>query len=121
MIQKLFRSITQEELTELRLTHHFPRIIPLVNKMKTATENVATWAMLIVVLIAGLVVHPKYRTIGLGAKLIRDTLPLIKTPNVGRVAMMAKYNPFAEKAGMKKIMEQKPSEEAKRLAEVLLK
>jgi hypothetical protein len=32
---------------------------------------------------------------------------------------MAKYNPFAEKAGMQKIMEQKPPEEAKRIADVL--
>jgi hypothetical protein len=32
---------------------------------------------------------------------------------------MAKYNPFAEKAGMKKVLEQKPSAEALRLADVL--
>ena len=32
---------------------------------------------------------------------------------------MAKYNPFAEKAGMKKVLEQKPSEEAKQIADVL--
>jgi hypothetical protein len=32
---------------------------------------------------------------------------------------MAKYNPFAEKAGMQKVLEQKPSEEAMRIADVL--
>jgi hypothetical protein len=32
---------------------------------------------------------------------------------------MAKYNPFAEKAGMTKICEQKPSKEAQNVAEVL--
>jgi ABC-type lipoprotein export system ATPase subunit/GNAT superfamily N-acetyltransferase len=52
------------------------------------------------------VIHPKYRTIGLGAKLIRETLPLADTPYVEMIAVMAKYSPFAEKAGMQKIAEQ---------------
>ena len=56
------------------------------------------------------VIHPKYRSIGLGAKLVRETLPLAGTPFVELVAVMAKYNPFAERAGMQKIAESKPSE-----------
>jgi ABC-type ATPase with predicted acetyltransferase domain len=52
------------------------------------------------------VVHPKYRTIGLGAKLIHDTLLLAGTPYVELIAVMPKYSPFAEKAGMQKIVEQ---------------
>jgi len=36
-------------------------------------------------------------------------------------AVMAKYNPFAEKAGMKKIVEQPPPKEALAIAEVLSK
>jgi hypothetical protein len=35
------------------------------------------------------VVHPKYRSIGLGAKLIRETLPLVGTPYVEMIAVMA--------------------------------
>jgi len=31
--------------------------------------------------------------------------------------VMAKYNPFAEKAGMRKVVEQQPSEEARRVAD----
>jgi predicted GNAT family N-acyltransferase len=54
------------------------------------------------------VIHPKYRTIGLGTKIIRDTLSLAGTPHVEMVAVMAKYNPFAEKAGLQKVTEQKP-------------
>ena len=54
------------------------------------------------------VIHPKYRTIGLGAKIIRETLPQAGTPYVEMVAVMAKYNPFAEKAGLRKITEQQP-------------
>jgi ABC-type lipoprotein export system ATPase subunit/GNAT superfamily N-acetyltransferase len=69
--------------------------------------------------ISRVVIHPKYRSIGLGVKLIRETLPRVGTPCVEMIAVMAKYNPFAEKAGMKKVSEQKPSEEALRVADVL--
>jgi len=65
------------------------------------------------------VVHPKYRSIGLGAKLVRDTLPLTGTPYVEMVAVMAKYNPFGEKAGMKKVTEQEPQREILRVSKVL--
>ena len=53
-----------------------------------------------------IVVHPKYRTIGLGAKLIQKTLPQAGTTYVELIAVMAKYSPFAERAGMHKIAEQ---------------
>jgi len=55
------------------------------------------------------VVHPKYRTIGLGTKLVKETLPMVDKPYVEMIAVMARYNPFAEKAGMKKILESKPN------------
>ncbi|MEM2507373.1 MAG: GNAT family N-acetyltransferase [Nitrososphaeria archaeon] len=70
-------------------------------------------------LISRVVVHPKYRTIGLGAKLVKETLPLAGTPYVEMPAVMAKYNPFAEKAGMRKIAEQPPPKEAIKIAETL--
>ena len=66
------------------------------------------------------VIHPKYRSIGLGAKLIRETLPLAGTPYVELIAVMAKYSPFAEKAGMKKIAEQKASEKLLETSKVLV-
>ncbi|MEM2971312.1 MAG: GNAT family N-acetyltransferase [Candidatus Bathyarchaeia archaeon] len=59
--------------------------------------------------ITRVVIHPKYRTIGLGTKLVRETLPLAGTLHVETVAVMAKYNPFFEKAGMQKITETKPN------------
>ena len=59
--------------------------------------------------VARVVVHPKYRTIGLGTRLVKDTLHLVNKPYVEMVAVMAKYNPFAEKAGMRKILESKPN------------
>jgi ABC-type lipoprotein export system ATPase subunit/GNAT superfamily N-acetyltransferase len=59
--------------------------------------------------IARVVVHPKYRTVGLGVKLVKETLGKSATPYVETLAVMAKYNPFFEKAGMQKIMESKPN------------
>jgi len=70
-------------------------------------------------IISRVVVHPKYRTIGSGAKLVKETLPLAGTPYVEMPAVMAKYNPFAEKAGMRKIAEQPPPKEALAIAEIL--
>jgi GNAT superfamily N-acetyltransferase len=61
-------------------------------------------------LISRVIVHPKYRTIGLGARLIRDTLRLTGRRHVELIAVMAQYNPFAEKAGMKKILVKEPTE-----------
>jgi hypothetical protein len=66
------------------------------------------------------VVHPKYRTIGLGAKLIRETLLLTGTPYVEMIAVMAKYSPFAEKAGMQKIAEQESVESVCEVSKMLL-
>ena len=70
-------------------------------------------------IISRVVVHPKYRTIGLGSKLVRETLSLAGTPYVEMVAVMAKYNPFAEKAGMQKIAVQQPTQKVLRISEAL--
>ena len=59
--------------------------------------------------ISRVVVHPKYRSIGLGAKLVRESLPLAGTRCVEAVAVMARVNPFFEHAGMRRIAESKPS------------
>jgi len=56
-------------------------------------------------LISRVVLHPKYRSIGLGVKLVKETLPMINRPYVETVAVMARYNPFFERAGMQKIAE----------------
>jgi len=70
-------------------------------------------------IITRVVVHPKYRTIGLGTKLVKETLPLAGTEYVEMPAVMAKYNPFAEKAGIQKIAQQPPPREAVKIAETL--
>jgi hypothetical protein len=67
------------------------------------------------------VIHPIYRTIGLGAKLIRETLPIVGTPYVEMIAVMAKYSPFAEKAGMRKAAEQQSVKSVLEVSKVLMK
>jgi hypothetical protein len=56
---------------------------------------------------------------GSGVKLVMDTLPLAATEYVEMSAVMAKYNPFAEKTGMRKVAEQPPSREALKVTEML--
>ena len=58
--------------------------------------------------ISRVVVHPKFRSTGLGVRLVRDTLPLCGRRHVELIAVMAQYNPFAERAGMRKIKETRP-------------
>jgi GNAT superfamily N-acetyltransferase len=65
------------------------------------------------------VVHPKYRTIGLGQKLVSQTLRKCGTPYVETTAVMAKYNPFFEKAGMTKIQDTPPTKQAEAISRLL--
>jgi ABC-type ATPase with predicted acetyltransferase domain len=50
--------------------------------------------------ISRVIIHPKFRGIGLAQELVRQTLPMVNARLVECVAAMAKYNPFFEKAGM---------------------
>jgi len=71
--------------------------------------------------ISRVIVHPKYRSIGLGRKIVEETLAKCGTQYVEAIAVMAKYNPFFEKVGMKKIAEQKPPKEMVGVVSQLLK
>ena len=59
--------------------------------------------------ITRVIIHPKYRSIGLATKLVHETLPQAGTPHVETVAVMARINPFFQKAGMQHITENKPN------------
>jgi ABC-type lipoprotein export system ATPase subunit len=50
--------------------------------------------------ISRVIIHPKFRGIGLAQVLIAQTMPQVNARIVECVAAMAKYNPFFEKAGM---------------------
>jgi GNAT superfamily N-acetyltransferase len=67
------------------------------------------------------VVHPKYRTIGLGQRLVRETLPKCGTPWIETTAVMARYNPFFEHAGMTRIHTTTPTKQALAIRETLEK
>jgi len=69
--------------------------------------------------IARVVVHPKYRAIGLGHRLVRETLPLCGRRHVELVAVMAQYNPFAERAGMRLVSINEPHKSVLRAVEEL--
>ena len=45
---------------------------------------------------------------GLGVRLVRETLPLVGRPYVEAIAVMVRYNPFFEMAGMRRIMVRRP-------------
>lgn len=51
--------------------------------------------------ISRVVLEPRFRGIGLAARLVRETLALINVPIVEAMAVMGHVNPFFEKAGMK--------------------
>ena len=65
-------------------------------------------------IISRVIVHPKYRTIGLGSHLIRETLGLQDCRHVELIAVMARYNPFAERAGMKLVRITEPHDSVTR-------
>jgi len=115
--RKIFCLKRGEELCGVIVYSHPPptcfgrRLVLPKMSMKELNEKLS--------IVSRVVVHPKYRTIGLGAKLVRDTLPLAGTTYVEMPAVMAKYDRFAEKAGMQKITEQPPPKEALKVAGVL--
>jgi len=53
--------------------------------------------------ISRVVIHPKFRGIGLGSYLVKETLPKLDAKVIEALAVMAKYNPFFEKAGMVRV------------------
>jgi GNAT superfamily N-acetyltransferase len=69
--------------------------------------------------ISRVIVHPKYRTIGLGSRLVSETLPIQGCSHVELIAVMAQYNPFAERAGMRLIQVTEPHQSIAKAVEEL--
>lgn len=119
VVRKIFKATRGEEVCGVIVYAYAAvacfgrrRVLPKMS-MKELNEKLSV--------IMRVVVHPKYRTIGLGQRLVRETLPRAGTPFVELIAVMAKYNPFAERAGMAKIAEQPPAKKALKIAETLRK
>lgn len=71
-----------------------------------------------IVRIARVVVAPKFRSIGLGAEIVRQTMPLVNTKYVETLAVMSRYNYFFESAGMTKVDVSEDEKEKKDLEEL---
>jgi ABC-type ATPase with predicted acetyltransferase domain len=50
--------------------------------------------------ISRVIIHPKFRGVGLGEFLVKETLSKVDAKVIEVLAVMARYNPFFEKAGM---------------------
>jgi hypothetical protein len=62
-------------------------------RLKMINENIRC--------ISRVIIDPRYRGLGLAARLVRETMPLMNVPVIEAMAVMGQVNPFFEKAGMK--------------------
>jgi hypothetical protein len=58
--------------------------------------------------ISRVVIEPRFRGLGLAARLVRETLGSVNVPIVEAMAIMGHVNPFFEKAGMKAYVGKEP-------------
>jgi len=118
-IRKIFRATRGNELCGV-IVYTYPPIATS-GRLKVLPKMPITQLNQKLSNIMRVIVHPKYRTIGLGQKLVRETLTKCGTPYVETTAVMARYNPFFEHAGMTKIQESTPSKQAQAIRETLIK
>jgi hypothetical protein len=50
--------------------------------------------------ISRVIIEPRFRSLGLAARLVKETMPLTNVPFIEALAVMGRVNPFFEKAGM---------------------
>src|SRR4030042_92469 len=51
--------------------------------------------------ISRVIIEPRFRSLGLASRLVRETMPKMNVPIIEALAVMGLVNPFFEKAGMK--------------------
>ena len=59
--------------------------------------------------ISRVIIEPRFRGLGLAARLVAETMPLMNVPIIEAVAVMGLVNPFFEKAGMRPYIERPPA------------
>lgn len=59
--------------------------------------------------ISRIIIEPRFRSLGLASRLVRETMPRMNVPIVEAMAVMGLVNPFFEKAGMKAFTAQMPA------------
>ena len=50
--------------------------------------------------ISRVIIEPRFRSLGLAVRLVRETMPIMDVPFVEAMAVMGRANPFLEKAGL---------------------
>ena len=61
-------------------------------RLKLISKNIRT--------ISRVIIEPRFRSLGLAARLVSQTMPLMDVPFIEALAVMGRVNPFFEKAGM---------------------
>jgi hypothetical protein len=61
-------------------------------QLKLINKNIRT--------ISRVIIEPRFRSLGLAVRLVKETMPLMNVPFVEAIAVMGRINPFFEKAGM---------------------
>jgi len=51
--------------------------------------------------ISRVIIEPRFRSLGLASRLVRETMPKLNVPIIEAMAVMGRVNPFFERAGMK--------------------
>jgi ABC-type lipoprotein export system ATPase subunit len=117
IVRKIFRAVRSNEVAGV-IVYCYPGMA-VAGRLKVLPKMSVQDLNQKLSVIMRVVVHPKYRTVGLGQRLVRETLRLVGTPYVETIAVMAKYNPFFQRAGMQKVMEQLPPKHALAIRDVL--
>jgi hypothetical protein len=52
--------------------------------------------------ISRVIIEPRFRSLGLAVRIVKETMPLMDVPIIEALAVMGQVNPFFEKAGMTK-------------------
>jgi GNAT superfamily N-acetyltransferase len=108
IIRKCFKAIIKKELAA-GIVYVFPhfslkgRNIAMPEYRGKTTSKLVKKINRKISRISRVVVHPKFRSIGLGAEIVRRTLPKAPTKIVETLAVMARYNGFFENAGMTRV------------------
>jgi hypothetical protein len=79
-----------------------------ITRLKLINANIRT--------ISRVIIEPRFRSLGLAARLVSETMPLMNVPFIEALAVMGQVNPFFEKAGMTRI-DAPPSPSVARLIE----
>ena len=61
-------------------------------RLKLINKNIRT--------ISRVIIEPRFRSLGLAVRLVKETMPIMDVPFVEALAVMGRANPFFEKAGL---------------------